>query len=134
MGREIGVLLIRPLERPRLVTVGHKLEELQKLVGGYIAATYPWTDPVGLVCNDNGIAEGLPPNRALSDEDGHVYDIIHGTFFLCGFSGDDFCSISDALAEKFTELFRYPEMFMRTPEGHVYRIRAGSGEAPELLF
>ena len=134
MGREIRVLLVKPLERPRLVTVRHELGDLQELVGGCIAATYPWAEAVGLVCNDNAIAEGLPLNRALSDEEGHVYDVIHGAFFLCGLSGDDFCSISDSLAEKFTELFRYPEMFMRTPEGHVYRIQAGSREAPELLF
>ena len=37
----IRVLLVEPGEKPRLVTVPHTLDELQKLVGGYIAATYP---------------------------------------------------------------------------------------------
>ena len=41
------------------------------------------------VCNDNGIAENLPLNRMLGD-----YDIIHGTFFVCGLTRDDFTGSS----------------------------------------
>ena len=41
------------------------------------------------VCNDNGIAEKLPLNRMLSD-----YDIIHGTFFVCGLTRDDFTDLT----------------------------------------
>ena len=35
------------------------LHSLQAEVGGDIAATYPFSDPVGLVCNDEGKLIGL---------------------------------------------------------------------------
>ena len=41
MAEKIRVLLVEPLERPRLVEVEHTLENLQKLVGGSIQAVYP---------------------------------------------------------------------------------------------
>ncbi|MFQ9762828.1 MAG: DUF3846 domain-containing protein [Gemmiger formicilis] len=41
------------------------------------------------VCNDNGIAENLPLNRMLGD-----YDIIHGTFFVCGLTSNDFTDLT----------------------------------------
>ena len=40
MAKEIKVLLVEPMEQPRLVTVEHTLENLQKLVDGYIQAVY----------------------------------------------------------------------------------------------
>ena len=46
------------------------------------------------VCNDNGIAENLPLNRMLGD-----YDIIHGTFFVCGLTRDDFTDLTPAADE-----------------------------------
>lgn len=127
---KMTVLLVEPMEKPRLVTIDHTLEEMQRLVGGYITCTYPWEDLVGLVCNDDGIALGLPLNRMLKDEDGNIYDIIKGAFFLVGLSRDDFCSIPEELAEKYTELFRYPEMYMRTEDRKVVCFRLGSGEPP----
>ena len=44
------------------------------------------------VCNDNGIAENLPLNRMLGD-----YDIIHGTFFVCGLTSNDFTDLTPQL-------------------------------------
>ena len=40
MAETIRVLLVEPMEKPRLVTVPHTLENLQKLVDGYIQAVY----------------------------------------------------------------------------------------------
>ena len=126
----ITVLLVEPLEKPRLVTVEHTLENLQELVGGYIAATYPWDDRIGLVCADEGIDLGFPLNRVLIDEQGKVYDIIHGTFFLCGFTTEDFTSIPDKLVRKYMRRFRYPEFFFRTLDEHVYCVRLGADDMP----
>ena len=110
---KMKVLLIEPMEQPRVVEIDHTLGELQRLVGGCIAATYPWDeDYVALVCNDNGIAEGLQPNRMLED-----YDIILGSFFICGLGEEDFTSIPDELIEKYTEKFRWPELFLRDEDG-----------------
>lgn len=109
---KMKVLLVEPMEQPRVVEIDHTLGELQKLVGGCIAATYPWDDLVAVVCNDNGIAEGLLPNRMLED-----YDIILGSFFICGLGEEDFTSIPDDLIPKYTEKFRWPETFMRADGG-----------------
>ena len=108
------VLLVKPLERPKVVEIKHTLKNLQKLVGGIIEAVYPWDDEVALVCNDNGIAEGLPLNRMIGWDSEHPYPIF-GTFFICGINrdGDDFDSLSDELVAKYGRMFRRPEYFMR---------------------
>ena len=123
MMEEIRVLLVEPGEKPRLVTVPHTLENLQALVGGYIEAVYPWNDPVAVVCDEDGIANGKEPNRLLTDESGNPYDILKGTFFICGVDRDDFCSIDYELAEKYKKRFFWPEVFMHTLGGHILWIR-----------
>lgn len=85
------VLIVEPGKYPREADIEHTLEAEQAVVGGTIEAVYPWRDSACIVCNDNGIAENLPLNRMLGD-----YDIIHGTFFVCGLTRDDF---TDAMAE-----------------------------------
>lgn len=133
MAETIRVLLVEPMEKPRLVTVEHTLENLQKLVDGYIQAIYPWEDLVAVVCDEDGIANGKEPNRLLMDEDGTPYDVLKGTFFICGIDEDDFCSISDELAEKYAERFRWPEMFFRTVDSHVVWVKRKPGEAPKVI-
>ena len=133
MAKEIRVLLVEPMEQPRLVTVEHSLETLQKLVDGYIQAVYPWDDLVAVVCDDDGIANGKFPNRLLADEDGKPYDILKGTFFICGIDVEDFCSISDELAEKYMEKFRWPEMFFRTLDEHVVWVKLKPGAEPKVI-
>ena len=129
----ITVLVVAPLDTPKLVTIDHTLENMQKLVGGNIAATYPWEDLVGLVHADDGIALGYPLNRMLTDGAGEVYDIVHGTFFLCGLGRDNFISIPDDLAKKYAEKFKYPELFFRTLDDHVLAVRVGSKEDPFVI-
>ena len=133
MAEKIRVLLVEPLEKPRAVEVEHMLENLQSLVDGWISAIYPWDDPVAIVCDDEAKLKGKYPNRALVDDKGDPYDIICGTFFLCGIGMDDFISISEELAEKYMEMFRYPEMFVRASDGHVAWIRLDSGERPRVI-
>ena len=133
MAEDIRVLLVEPMEKPRLVTVAHTLENLQELVDGHLQAVYPWDDPVGLVCDEEAMFNGKVLNRALIDEDGNPYDIVKGSFFLCGLGREDFCSISDELAKKYTERFYWPEMFMRTMDDHVVWIRLKPGEEPKVI-
>ena len=133
MAEQIRVLLVEPGEHPRLVTVEHTLENLQELVGGTIQAVYPFPEPVAVICDDNGKFKGYVPNRALVDEEGEPYDIVVGTFFICGLGKDNFASISDELAGQFTERFFWPEMFMRTLEGQILWIRLKPGEQVRVI-
>lgn len=105
------VLLVPVLQPPRVVTISGSLESLQSLVGGWIGCTYPWEEYVGLVHNDNGIAEGLPPNRVVGR------NIIFGDFFICGIGEEDFTDLSPELVEHFTEMFKYPELIVPTVNG-----------------
>ena len=73
------VLIVEPGKYPREADIEHTLKAEQAIVGGTIQAAYPWRDRACIVCNDDGIAMNLPLNRMLGD-----YDIIHGTFFICG--------------------------------------------------
>ena len=107
------VLYIPVLKPPRVIDTDMSLDSLQSLVHGLIACTYPWKEYVGLIHNDNGIAEGLPPNRVVGR------NIIFGDFLIAGLGEEDFCGLSDDLIVKFTEEFRYPEFFLFTEDGIV---------------
>ena len=66
------VLVVEPEKEPYVKEISSGLSSLQKEVGGFIEAVYPFEDPVAIICNEEGKLEGLPLNRALRDEDGHV--------------------------------------------------------------
>lgn len=107
------VLVVEPEKEPYVKEISSGLSSLQKEVGGFIEAVYPFEDPVAIICNEEGKLEGLPLNRALRDEDGHVYDIIAGTFLIAGLSEDNFCSLDDTQIEKFSAMYKNQELFMR---------------------
>jgi len=65
------------------------------------------------VCNEEGKLLGLPLNRALFDDDGHIYDIVSGNFLIVGLGEEDFTDLSPDLMEKYGEQFKYPEKFAR---------------------
>ena len=112
MNSTMNVLKIMPGRKPEQVVISHTLEAMQQLVSGSIQAIYPYNDNVALVCNEEGKILGLEPNRAVYDEDtGDILDIISGTFFICGLSADDFCSLTSQQLERYSTLFRHPEAF-----------------------
>ncbi len=84
------VLMVEPGKSPYAAEIESGLKSLQAAVGGDIQAVYPYEDPVALICNDEGKLMGLPLNRALFDDDGHVYDIVSGNFLIVGLGEEDF--------------------------------------------
>ena len=106
------VLVVEPMKEPYLKEIDLGLHSLQAEVGGDIAASYPFSDPVGLVCNDEGKLIGLELNRGLRDEDGNLYDIMAGTFLVVGLGEEDFTSLPPELAQKYMEHFKQPEQFI----------------------
>lgn len=106
------VLLVEPQKAPYVKEVERDLESLQAMVGGYIQAVYPYTDPIALICNDDGKLIGLPPNRALYDDNGEMYDIVVGTFLIVGLSEESFADLSPELLEKYQKLFAHPQIFI----------------------
>lgn len=89
------VLIVEPGKRPIKADIDHTLHNLQKVVGGYIQAIYPWNDPVALVCDEEGLLKQLEFNRYVAPE-----VAIFGTFFICGLSEEDFADLPDNLMDK----------------------------------
>lgn len=115
------VLIVEPRKYPRQAEIAPSLKAMQEIVGGCIQATYPFSEEVALVCNDEGKLLGLPMNRALRGEDGWPYDVICGTFFLCAAPGDsdDFAGLTQEQAERYEERFHTPEAFIKMKHGDV---------------
>lgn len=109
----IQVVLCEPGKKARVTTILNNLESLQKMVGGYIEAVYPFEDSVAIVCNEEGKINGFELNRSLRDENGKIYDILAGSFLVVGLSEEDFASLSKEHQEKYCKLFEKPEMFFR---------------------
>ena len=111
--RKMEVLLVQPGMYPQKATIGTELKDFQDAVGGTIAASYPFDDPVAIVYNDEGKLTGLPLNRALRDEQGQMYDAVAGTFLVVGLGEEDFASLSPELAQKYEKQFHQPETFLK---------------------
>lgn len=109
------VLLIEPNKAPRPRNIADTLDAMQQIVDGPIQSVYPFDEPVALICNEEAKLEGLPPNRALRDEDGNMYDIICGTFFLSSAPPDseNFESLTEEQMERYAKRFQHPEAFLR---------------------
>ena len=109
------ILLVEPGKTPVLKEIDGSLKSMQEIVGGTIQVLYPFAEPVALVCNDEGKLLGLPLNRARRDEKGRIYDIVAGTFFLCGApeGSDRFESLSQQTGEAFQQHFLCRENFLR---------------------
>ena len=108
---KLTVLVVEPMKEPYVKEIAPGLHALQAEVGGDIAASYPFDDPVGLVLNDEGKLIGLDLNRSLRDEHGEIYDIVAGTFLVVGLSPENFVSLPPDMIQKYTEQFKRPELF-----------------------
>ena len=108
------ILIVEPGCPPRRAEIDGSLQAMQKVVGGKIQALYPYEESVALVCNDEGKILNLPPNRCLLDENGEVYDIICGTFFLCNAppNSKNFEGLTEAQVSYYTAQFRHPLIFI----------------------
>ena len=108
------VIIVEPKKTPMVQEIDSSLESMQKIVGGSIQAVYPFDEPVALICNEEGKLLNLPLNRALQDDEGNIYDIISGTFFLCAAppDSDRFVGLTDQQVKMYMERFSTPEMFL----------------------
>lgn len=106
------VVLVNPGVCAEITDLGHDLKSMQSAVGGLMQAVYPFPEKVALACNDEGKLIGLPLNRCVEN-----YDIIAGSFFICGIGEEDFCSLTEEQAARYLEKFRLPQKFVQIPHG-----------------
>ena len=105
------VVVVEPMQEPYTKEISTGLRSLQKEVGGNIQVVYPFAEPIGLICNEEGKNEGLGLNRALYDAENQMYDIIAGTFILAELGDEDFTSLLPEHIKQMTERFKQPEAF-----------------------
>ena len=108
------VIVVEPRKKPMVQNIGSDLESMQEIVGGPIQAIYTFEEPVALICNEEGKLLNLPLNRALRDDEGNVYDIVSGIFFVCAAppDSDHFTGLTDQEIKTYMERFAMPEMFL----------------------
>lgn len=110
---KIKVVMLESGKEAYVAEIDNLLGSMQRTVGGLVEAVYPFEAQVCIVCNEEGKIIGLPLNRALRDENGHIYEIIAGTAFICNCSGEDFGSLSSEQCAHYMKLFQRPELFLR---------------------
>lgn len=103
--KTIKALVVEPMKPCYVQEFPDTLEAMQKIVGGYIEAVYPFPEPVAVVCNSEGKMLDLPFNRLLVDKNGLPCDILCGTFFIAGVSGEHFVSLAEEQIEKYRSLY-----------------------------
>ena len=106
------VVMVEPGQYARIEELDTGLESLQKAVGGLIDCAYPWQEKVCIVCNDEGLINGMRMNRNVE-----AYQPIAGPFFVCGIAGEDFCSLTDEQAQRYQAMFLKPELFVPYKNG-----------------
>lgn len=113
------ILVVEPERRPEVREIDDSLKAMQDIVGGLIQPIC-LDDSVALICNDEGKLMNLPANRGLRDKDGQIYDIVFGTFFLCGAppDSDHFTSLTPEQIERYQKRFYTPEVFWGI-DGHI---------------
>ena len=113
------ILAIDKYEEPVVKEINNTLEDMQRYVMGHIE-TVTLSETAMLVCNDVGKLANLTPNRILKI--GNSHDVIRGDFFICGWSGDKFCDISDEDVEKYTKMFSKPDVLFMPVWNWVSRV------------
>ena len=102
------VLMVEPGYAPYEKTIPNTLEAKQELVGGLITAIYPYEEMVAIVANDEGILLNMEFNRSVEGGYGGVF----GSFFVCGLTEDDFCSLPPDQMERFKKKFHKAEILV----------------------
>ncbi|MBR3137378.1 MAG: DUF3846 domain-containing protein [Clostridia bacterium] len=108
------VLKVKPYQLPEIKEIDPGLSSLQHEVEGWIEATYPFEDPVAIICNEEGKLNGMEYNRAIRDENGEVREIIAGPFLIVGLGEEDFTSLTEDMVQKYKRMFGQPEVFLQT--------------------
>ena len=114
-----------PYEKEILDSADH-LEQMQAIVGGLIEPIYPYHEEVAIVCNEEGLINGLPFNRSVPGGYGGVF----GTFFICGLGEEDFCSLPPDLMERFKKEFRNSEILLGCDGNEAVTLKVSSQPKP----
>jgi len=125
----MNVLVVEPGYLPYEMEIqdgADHLEQMQAIVGGLIEPIYPYHEEVAIVCNEEGLINGLPFNRSVPGGYGGVF----GTFFICGLGEEDFCSLPPILMERFKKEFRNSEILLGFEGNEAVTLKVSSQPKP----
>ena len=125
----MNVLVVEPGYQPyekEIQDGADHLEQMQAIVGGLIEPIYPYHEEVAIVCNEEGLINGLPFNRSVPGGYGGVF----GTFFICGLGEEDFCSLPPELTERFKTEFRNSEILLGFDGNEAVTLKVSSQPKP----
>ena len=106
MDDRIRILVVEPMKPCEAREIPDTLEAMQAIVGGDIEAVTSIRCASAIVCNGNGKLLDLPYNRPLLDESGLLpLDVLHGTFFIAGMSGEHFISLTEEQIQRYKDLY-----------------------------
>lgn len=117
----MNVLVVEPGYAPYEKEI-NGLKEMQETVGGYIEAIYPYKEMLAIVCNEEGLINGLPFNRSMDGGYGAVF----GTFFICGLTEDSFGSLNPEQVKHFKERFKYAEILLGISGGEPVTLKVNA--------
>ena len=125
----MNVLVVEPGYLPyekEIKDSADHLEQMQAIVGGLIEPIYPYHEEVAIVCNEEGLINGLPFNRSVPGGYGGVF----GTFFICGLGDEDFCSLPPKLMERFKKEFKNSEILLGFDGNEAVTLKVSSQPRP----
>lgn len=105
---KIKIIIVEPSKQPKVAEIENTLKAMQAIVGGHIEVISPFGNDNVLVCNEEGRLQNLPFNRFLFDRGTGVPTWISGTFFICGTSEDEMCSVPDCMIDEYISRFTLP--------------------------
>lgn len=109
---KIRVVEVKVGEYARIVEIDNSLETLQKAVGGSPAMFSLFDNEVAIICNEKTETVEATANRfiALGNT---IQQIIYGDFLIvyAPNDSDEFASIPMRLAEKYRNMFLFPQVF-----------------------
>lgn len=112
----LKALIIENGKEPYVAEIRDELKAKQSVVGGLIEPVYfTDNDKVLIYCDEEFLLKDYAPNRKVGDI------IIHGTFMIIGDSENDEgegieVSLTDKQIEQYSEMFRYPLIYMTREE------------------
>ncbi len=111
--KKLTCVLCEPGKKAKITTVADSLRSLSEAVGGPIEIVPAFDErDVVIVCNRDGKIDFLRPCRALCDKDGNVDDVVFGPFLILGSKDDLTVSLTPEQAERYCDLFSFPERFV----------------------
>lgn len=101
--KTMKVVMVEPNKPAYITEIGTDLKSLQEAVGGLIEVIGYLHDPNAImVGNEEAKLIGMEGNRRFLE------GIVAGPFFICGVSGEDFCSLTEKQCEEYVRLFSQP--------------------------